>query len=115
MKLIPAAVALAVMLLAQPLLAHTKLSSSNPADGSTVNALPEIQLEFSAAVRLTAVILESSAGAEVGLGPIPGETATAYTIALKDVLAPGEYLITWRSVSGDSHIVSGEIRFSVAD
>ena len=113
MKFQTAFFVLLIMIVPQSLQAHTKLSTSNPADGATVSALTEIQLEFSTDVRLTAVKLQDSAGMEMALGSIPGETAATYTIAVNESPAPGEYLISWRSISGDSHVVSGEIRFTV--
>ena len=115
MKYLPVVIALFVMVLSQSILAHTKLNSSFPADGAAIGELAEIRLVFSTDVKLTAVKLENDAGTEMGLGPIPGETAATYSIAVSEPLAPGNYVVTWRSVSGDSHIVSGEIRFSVTD
>jgi methionine-rich copper-binding protein CopC len=113
MKSIPALFALLVLALSQPLLAHTQAASSTPADGAEVSAPTEIRLAFPAAVRLTAVILSDEAGDEIEMASIPAEPGKEFAVAIKETLAPGRYLVMWRSVSGDSHIVSGEIRFTV--
>jgi len=113
MKFTSAYLAIAVLLLSQPLLAHTKLGGSTPADGAHVPAPTVITLEFTADVRLTAVKLENDAGETIETGPVPGEAATSFAVAINDTLAPGRYRVSWRSVSGDSHIVSGEFRFTV--
>jgi methionine-rich copper-binding protein CopC len=115
MKYITVVFALIIMVLSQSLLAHTKLNSSNPADGAAIVELTEIRLEFSTEAKLTALKLENDAGTEMALGPIPVDTAAIYSIAVTEPLAPGNYVVTWRSVSGDAHIVSGEIHFSVTD
>lgn len=115
MKYVPVVFALIIMVLSQSLLAHTKLTSSVPAEGATVRVLSEVRLEFSTVVKLTAVKLEDDAGSEMALGPIPGGMAAAFSIALDESPAPGKYVLTWRSVSADAHIVSGEVHFSVTD
>jgi methionine-rich copper-binding protein CopC len=104
-----------VLVLSQSLAAHTTLTTSHPADGAVVASPVEIKIEFPAPVRLTAVKLENEAGTEIELGTLPVDSATVFSVPLAETLAPGRYLVTWRSVSGDSHIVSGEIRFTVTD
>jgi methionine-rich copper-binding protein CopC len=115
MKFVTALLALAVMAISGPLLAHTKVGASVPADGAEVKAPTEIRLTFPAAVKLTAVILENEAGDVLTLGALPGEMAEAFNIAIEDTLVAGRYRVTWRSVSADSHMVSGDFRFSVID
>ena len=110
-----AVLTLVLLVLAGAALAHTKLSSTKPADGETVAAPSEIWLIFSAPVRLTAVKIESKDGARIRVGEFPTDIRETFAVPLDDALAPGDYLVTWRSVSGDSHIVSGEFRFSVAN
>ncbi len=94
-------------------LAHTQLSSSIPADQSTVEAAPdEVSLTFSEPVRLTAVTVQTGTGSE-SLEVSAAEAAEEFTVALPR-LAPGEYVIEWRALSADTHVVSGEIRFTVS-
>jgi methionine-rich copper-binding protein CopC len=42
------------------------------------------------------------------------DPATEFTVALP-ALAPGDHLVRWRALSADTHVVSGEIRFTIAD
>jgi hypothetical protein len=95
--------------------AHTGLASSEPAAGATVAApVVEIVLVFSDAVRLTAVALIESEGAERTLGAFAKETSARFVISIAEPLQAGEYTITWRAVGADTHVVSGEIPFSVS-
>jgi methionine-rich copper-binding protein CopC len=94
--------------------AHTPLVSSTPADKSSVAApVREIALEFGGDVRLTTVVLAVSAGAKKAVGDIPTAVAAKITVAVRDELAPGDYVATWRAVGADTHVISGEIHFSV--
>ena len=107
--------ALGLLLLVIPatVLGHTKLAASVPEDGAQIATANEIRLEFSAPVRLTAVKVQNRDGTEISLGDIPTETQEAFTVAVKEALGPGQYQVSWRSISGDSHVVNGEFRFTV--
>ena len=95
--------------------AHTPLAKSSPADGGSVAApLDALVLEFGADVRLTALSLVDSAGAKKTLDAVPTAIAAKFTVAVREPLAPGDYVATWRAVGGDTHIISGAIRFTVA-
>jgi methionine-rich copper-binding protein CopC len=75
--------------------AHTHLKEAQPAEGSVLNAPPaNIVLKFSEAARLTALTLQKDGGAE-------------------EKLAPGKYVVSYRVVSDDNHIMSGKIHFTV--
>ena len=95
--------------------AHTYLSESIPADEAVVTVAPEeIVLGFSEAVRLTAVSIRGDGGAELALEPLPGETGERFVVGVSD-LSPGDYVVSWRAVGADTHVVSGEFRFTVVD
>ena len=94
-------------------LAHTNLSSSIPSDGSTTSAPSEIVLEFSDAVRLTSIALKGGSGDSVALGKRPSGPAKVFRVKIEGSVTPGDYVVSWRSISSDSHVVSGEIRFTV--
>ena len=96
--------------------AHTYLSMSIPADEAVVTIVPaEIVLEFSDAVRLTAVsLLRGDGGAEQALEEFSGEPGERFVVGVSD-LSPGDYIVSWRAVGADTHIVSGDFRFTVAD
>jgi methionine-rich copper-binding protein CopC len=94
--------------------AHTYLSESIPTDEAVLTVAPgEIVLGFSEAVRLTAVSIREDGGAEQALEPLPGEPGERFVVGVSD-LSPGDYVVSWRAVGADTHIVSGEFRFTVA-
>ncbi len=65
-------------------------------------------------MRLTSVSLKDAKGAEKHVDAVPTEVASKFALAIHDTLGPGAYTVVWRAVGGDTHIVSGEIRFTVA-
>lgn len=94
--------------------AHTKLTSTVPAEGGSMPApVKELVLEFAGDVRLTAVTLADAAGAKKTIADVPTALAAKFSLAVRDELAPGGYVITWRAVGADTHVVSGEIHFTV--
>ncbi|WP_428098227.1 copper resistance CopC family protein [Candidatus Rariloculus sp.] len=97
--------------------AHTRLVESTPADAAVVVAPAEIVLSFSEAVTLTAVSV-SPESASVGAGHqdlrLPAErTSEAFSLEAPS-LEPGEYVVSWRAVGADTHVVTGEFRFTVS-
>lgn len=107
--------ALAFALLTLSAGAHTPLKSSVPAEGASVPPpIAALTLEFADAVRLTALALADSAGTAKGLDELPTTIEAKFTIAVRDDLAPGDYVATWRAVGADTHVISGEIHFKVA-
>jgi copper resistance protein C len=106
---------LAACALAAAAYAHTPLASSTPADKASVAApVKEIALRFGAEVRLTAVVLVDAGGAKKAVGDIPGGIAAEFAVAVREELAPGDYVATWRAVGADTHVISGEIHFTVS-
>ncbi len=71
----------------------------------------QVQLSFSESVRLTAVTI-ASGGETTSLDVELTDPATDFAVALPE-LAPGEYVVEWRALSQDTHVVTGEIRFSI--
>jgi len=93
---------------------HTQLSSSTPADKATLAAAPEqLQLAFSEAVTLTAVSITDSQGTAYELGALPTSTQRDFAIPVP-ALPVGNYVVGWRAVGADTHVVSGEIHFAIA-
>ena len=93
--------------------AHTHLKDSQPADGSVVTIAPDnIVLRFSEAARVTALALHKVGEAERKLVPLPTAAAQQVTVPLSK-LGPGKYVVTYRVVSGDGHIMSGELHFTI--
>src|SRR5512143_1312130 len=95
--------------------AHTPLTASVPAAKASVFApLKEIVLEFGGDVRLTAVVLTDAQGAMKKVAAVPAAVAKKFTVAVEEDLRPGAYTVTWRAVGADTHVISGEIPFTVA-
>lgn len=100
-------------LLATSAFAHTVLSSSVPAQDTLVAASPEaLVLTFSTDVRITALTLTDAASVSYDLGALPTTAQQEFSIPVPS-LASGYYTVTWRAVGADTHVVSGEINFSV--
>ncbi len=95
--------------------AHTKLAQSVPAaDAVLAEPATQIVLEFAEEVRLTAVTLTDSAGAAYPLDALPQAPGGRFTIGIRATLPPGGYAIAWRAVGADTHLVSGEIPFTIS-
>lgn len=95
--------------------AHDELVSTDPAAGSTLATAPTaVSLTFSGELLdLSAtVVAEGPQGAvAVGEAVVDGTTVQA---SMPDGLADGEYLVTWRVVSGDGHPIQGTLAFTLA-
>lgn len=99
---------------AQSALAHTELASTVPADRATLAAAPEtLRLQFSEPVRLTALTVQKDDAAKQSLGPLPAGNTETFSVALPEGLGDGHYVVTWRALSEDTHVMSGEFMFAV--
>lgn len=93
--------------------AHTELSSSMPADKATLETAPQhVMLHFSEPVRLTALSIQSTDGEQQDLGPLPSDMSANFSVAAPE-LAAGDYVVSWRSLSEDTHVMTGEFAFKV--
>jgi len=102
------------LLFAATAYAHAHLEKSTPAEKSVLAALPEsIVLNFSQAVRLTALSIERGDGTSEPIAPLPAEAGTTLAV-VAPALPAGEYVIAWRALSKDNHVMSGKIHFTVA-
>ena len=94
--------------------AHTHLQKSNPTDGSVVSTPPShVVLTFSEPVRVTAAWIQKNDGPKEKLGPLPGQSSAAATLALPS-LTPGTYLVSWRAAGDDGHVMPGQLHFTVS-
>src|SRR5687767_1041178 len=97
-----------LMLVAGAVHGHTHLKSSTPAEGSVLAMAPEnIVLKFSEATRVTALTLQKEGAEEQKLAPLPSAAAQEVNIPAPK-LAPGRYVVTWRGMGSDNHIMSGK-------
>ena len=93
--------------------AHARLKTSQPADGSTVAAPKTVTLVFSESAKVTALTIQGAGETAAHKLPVStAEDAVSHTIDLP-TLAPGDYVLTWRALSDDSHVTSGTVKFSV--
>jgi len=95
--------------------AHTELTATVPAAKAVVSApVKEIVLEFEGDVRLTALVLTDAQGGNKKVAAVPAAVAKKFTLAVEVDLKPGAYTVNWRAVGSDTHVVSGDFRFTVA-
>jgi methionine-rich copper-binding protein CopC len=93
--------------------AHTHLQKSTPSDGSVVaKSPPTITLRFSEAARLTAAWIQNGNEPRQKLAALSEKAATEVTVTVP-TLKPGSYVVSWRAVSSDGHVVPGQIHFTV--
>ena len=93
--------------------AHTELSASVPADNAVLAAAPkEVMLHFSEPVRLTALSLQKQGQAKQSLGPLSADASEHFLVAAP-TLSEGQYTVSWRALSEDAHVMTGEFAFTV--
>ncbi|AZM47201.1 hypothetical protein DMB38_16600 [Streptomyces sp. WAC 06738] len=103
---------------ATPAAAHAALTGTDPAEGSVVQEAPQaVTLDFSEGVQLAddAIRVLDPDGNDVtkgGAAHVDGNTKTA-TTALRPGLPDGTFTVVWKTVSADSHPISGAFTFSV--
>lgn len=115
-RLLVAAVGLltGALLGAAPAAAHATLKLSDPAVGSTIQALPEVvRLTFSETLTaVPTVTVRDDAGTVINSGPLTPRGTTV----LQPVKSPkgGRFTVTWDVLSADGHKASGSFEFTVA-
>jgi copper transport protein len=93
--------------------AHAHLLKSTPAEGATLNQAPKsVQLQLSEAAQLTAASLQREGAAKTEL-PHPIVAAAKQIEVPLPGLAAGHYVLAWRALSADGHVMSGTLHFSV--
>jgi copper transport protein len=112
MKALLSLVLAAVVLIPEAALAHAHLVRSSPAENAVLDKPPATAtLVFAEPVTMTAAKIELVGGAKTSLKPPASPTAEAALPLPK--LAAGHYKLSWRALSDDGHIMSGEIHFTV--
>lgn len=97
-----------------PAFAHTSIVSSNIEDGLQIEAAPaSFDFSFGADIGLAGLDLETLDGdrVEVAFEP-PGEMGKSFSVPLP-VLEPGTYVLKWRAVAKDGHVMKGEVDFTI--
>ena len=110
--------------------AHSPLSSSSPQDGEILGAPPpEIVMDFTSPAKLIKVELKKSASKQGNsflgglFGGVDGELVPLGESFLMSVnkrqiipmpsLGEGDYLLSWRAMGEDGHVIKGELTFKV--
>jgi copper resistance protein C len=94
-------------------LAHARLVSSTPQAGSHLSAAPTaLELAFSEAAQLTALTLTRGSDEPLKLAA-PTAAQTHMHVPLPS-LPPGSYVVRFRALSADGHLMPGEFTFTIA-
>ncbi|MGP4103918.1 copper resistance CopC family protein [Nonomuraea sp. KM90] len=104
--------ALLVLGTAATAVAHDSLKRSNPAKDATVKSVDEVELEFTAKVRMPYVLIRGAGDVQHQQGE-PAIDGPIVRQKLKTALPDGQYTIAYRVVSSDGHPIEGEIPFRV--
>ena len=103
----------AMLLFTSAVQAHTHVEKSSPADNSTVSVSPkEIVLHFNEAARLTALTIQKEGATEQAIMTSPAAPSKTATVPIT-LLSPGKYVVTYRVVGDDNHVMSGKLHFTV--
>jgi copper transport protein len=108
------AAALALALAAGAAWPHASLVDTSPVDGAQLEAPPaEAVLRFDEPVTPTAVRLLDGSGTPVPLPAPPRARDNEIHVALPAGLRAGQYLLSFRVTSLDSHPVGGSVAFAI--
>jgi|SRR5581483_1333925 len=106
--------ALVLSLAATVALAHAHLKKAVPADGGVVSSAPaNVVLSFSEPARLTACWIQKGEGSKQKIDGLPTTPGADISVPLPK-LEPGIYVLSWKAVGDDMHIVPGQIHFTVS-
>ena len=110
-----AAVASLLLFAAAPALAHSFLVDATPSSKDHLDALPKtIKLKFGAGVEpaYSTLSLETGDGKVLAKGAVgKPEAPRELTLDAPADLAPGRYVVKYRVLSQDGHIVEGNYEF----
>ena len=97
---------------------HITMDGSFPADGEKLSSVNEVRLFFSGAplMRGASVRIVTSSR-ELVRTPAPAPDPTdpkQLFVPVEQALAPGTYVVQWRCIADDGHVMRGDFRFEVA-
>jgi len=98
---------------------HIVLDKSEPADGETVEGeVTEIRLFFSDAPLMRGAsvrVMTSSRSLMRSTPPTPdADDPKQVSVQLTPALPAGAYVVQWRCIADDGHVMRGDFRFEVA-
>src|SRR5690606_35841335 len=97
---------------------HNRLTKSEPAADSTVAAPTEIRLWSSErpTPRLSSITLQAADSSRIALGAVRAtDDPLSISAPVEGALRAGQYAVTWRTTSGDGHVVRGRFVFRVRE
>lgn len=95
-------------------LAHAHLKKAVPADGGVVSSSPAaVVLSFSEPARLAVCWIQKADGPKQKITGLPAAAAPDISVPMPQ-LEPGTYVLSWNAVGADTHIVPGQIHFTVS-
>jgi copper resistance protein C len=105
----------ALVVLAGPAHAHTRLTSSAPAAGGQVSGLSEAVLSFDDPVQpsLSTVRVVGPDGVDRATGPAVERGGSTVVQPVAGPLPPGPYRVDYRVVAADGHPITGSVPFEV--
>lgn len=95
---------------------HFALSRSVPGKDASVGPPDELRLWFTQEPQDNSLSIRLMAGEEpVETGPAvqDSDDGRVFSVAIDTALGAGDYVIAWRGLGQDGHVVRGEIPFSV--
>jgi methionine-rich copper-binding protein CopC len=111
---VPAWSVLVMLAVASVASAHVHLKQSTPAEGAVVSSAPaQIVLTFTEPALVTALWIQHDGSPREKLGPVPKDAEASIAVPTPG-LKPGKYVVTWRAVSPDRHVMSGQVHFTVS-
>ena len=109
------AACVALLVGATPALAHTRLESSDPADGSSVSTGPDsVSLTFNENIQsqFATVTVVGPDGTNYQVGQATGDGEQVRT-AVSPIGPAGTYSVGYRVLSDDGHPVTGKVAFTL--
>jgi copper resistance protein C len=107
-------VGLVFSLAATVALAHAHLKKAVPADGGVVStSAANVVLSFSEPAHLTACWIQKADGPKQKITGLPTAASPDITVPLPQ-LEPGTYVLSWNVVGDDTHVVPGQLHFTVS-
>lgn len=101
-------------LAATAVFAHAHLKKAVPADGAVVGTAPaSVVLSFSEAATLTACWIRKGDGARQKITGLTTTPAQQISVPVPKLEA-GTYVLSWRVVGDDGHVLPGQIHFTVS-
>ena len=114
MRFVAAILALIMVFAGATALAHSMIKDINISSGDSFSESPEtFEITFSHKTALADIELETASGEAIETGfESADDLAASFSVNLP-TLESGDYLLTWKAVARDGHIMTDTIDFSV--